>query len=644
MTNKYGNITENYLTSGRYHKPILHLDIEVLPHWWSIVTRHNGKSHKYRSDKITEQQFKRLFRKIKKSIITAYNGKYYDFKILYAIENGLKPELIFEMSDALINNKGESDNYLIKPYLTYSYWNKYNFIDLFDDMTGSLKEHESNMGIAIKESTVSFKKENLTEKDKLELLKYNNHDVIAQEQFFIKRLNGYILPKLILAELYGLDPVKVMKDTNAKLTAKILNAKPLSKDLLIDRKYELPSHIEKYVKKFVPKEIVDIYLNNKMDDIGTKTIKANDFDNEIKFGKGGIHSIMSEYLRVTNKNCKLVLIDVRSYYPNLMIHFDFLSRAVQNRTLFPGIYQERLLAKLNKDKLLDKALKLILNTTFGASGQQYNDLFDPNNAWSVTITGQLLLYSLAKNLWLNAGAKIIQTNTDGIMVAVKEENYSKIKKLVTEWENMTKLEMDYEEIEVFAQANVNNYACKFTNGSTKVKGSLVMQALTADESAFEVVTWNNWDMRIVHEAVFKYLIYKVPIEKTIKSCKDLMMFISTTKTGRTYLNTYHYVNGKEIEVQKVNRVIAVKSNKLGTLKKFKMEKKRKPKKLTEKEWSNHPDSKITKPRYDKIGKISDHVYIMNDDMSKYKWNVWKDRIDYDFYIKTAKDKVKGWIR
>jgi DNA polymerase len=621
---KHGIITKDYLTSGKYHVPILHLDIEVLPHWWSIVIRHKGISKKYRSDTITPTQHTKLFQKINKSIITAYNGKRYDFKILYAIKDGLSPEKIYEISQAIIENDGESDNYLIKKYLTYSYWSVFDFIDLYDDITGTLKEHESNMGISILESTVPFGKENLTIKDKLDLLAYNEYDVIALEKLFIKRLNNYLLPKLILAERYHLDPVKVFKDTNAKLTAKILGAKPLPKYMLVDKLYKLPKNIETYVKTYVPSKILDIYLNTKMDRVGRKTINVKDFENKVKFGKGGLHSVMREYMRITNKNYKIFLIDVRSYYPNLMIWFDFLSNAVKNRETFPEIYDSRLISKANKNKLLDKALKLILNTTFGAQGQRYNPLYDPNNAWSITITGQLLLYSLAKEIYLHSNGKIIQTNTDGIVVAIQEKNIPKLEKIVSNWEDMTKLEMEYEEIEVFAQANVNNYACKFTNGKTKVKGGLVMQAITCDETAYEVVTFNNLDMRIVHEAVFRFLIYKEPIEKTIKKCTDLKMFLSTCKTGGTYKHTYHYVNGKKREVQKVNRVLAVKSKKLGTLKKFKIDN--------------------GKDRYDKIGKISEHCYIMNKNLSEYDWGIWKKRIDYNFYIKVAKDKVKGWLK
>ena len=66
------------------------------------------------------------------------------------------------------------------------------------------------------------------------------------------------------------------------------------------------------------------------------------------------------------------------------------------------------------------AIKLILNATYGAMKNQYNELFDPYRATSMCYLGQLLLTALAIRLH-DIGVTIIQTNTDGILTKNTEK-------------------------------------------------------------------------------------------------------------------------------------------------------------------------------------------------------------------------------
>ena len=71
------------------------------------------------------------------------------------------------------------------------------------------------------------------------------------------------------------------------------------------------------------------------------------------------------------------------------------------------------------------ALKLVVNTTYGALLNKYNDLFDPLMGRSVCITGQLFLMELAQHLYKDIpGLKIVQLNTDGIMVEYDRKDLS----------------------------------------------------------------------------------------------------------------------------------------------------------------------------------------------------------------------------
>ena len=84
-------------------------------------------------------------------------------------------------------------------------------------------------------------------------------------------------------------------------------------------------------------------------------------------------------------------------------------------------------AKAAGDKVTANALKLVVNTTYGASLNKYNDLFDPLMGRSVCITGQLFLLELANHLLADCSTlKVIQLNTDGIMVSFDDSEYEKV--------------------------------------------------------------------------------------------------------------------------------------------------------------------------------------------------------------------------
>jgi hypothetical protein len=63
---------------------------------------------------------------------------------------------------------------------------------------------------------------------------------------------------------------------------------------------------------------------------------------------------------------------------------------------------------------------------------KYNALYDEYNASSLCYLGQLLLAALSNKLYNLGNVKIIQTNTDGIIVKILKEDEKKIEKIVSE--------------------------------------------------------------------------------------------------------------------------------------------------------------------------------------------------------------------
>lgn len=182
-----------------------------------------------------------------------------------------------------------------------------------------------------------------------------------------------------------------------------------------------------------------------------------------QFGFGGLHQALLNY-----GSKDLVNMDVASLYPSLLVEYKLMSRgAYKQPESYEEIYKTRLAAKRDGKKLLNEGLKLILNGSIGAMLSRFNPLYDTWSNSSVCVHGQLLLYILVKRLF-DAGFNIIQTNTDGIMIE-RQENVD-FMEICNKWQEETKLILEFDEIDILQQNNVNNYYCQFKGGYVKSKG------------------------------------------------------------------------------------------------------------------------------------------------------------------------------
>lgn len=99
-----------------------------------------------------------------------------------------------------------------------------------------------------------------------------------------------------------------------------------------------------------------------------------------------------------------------------MIEYNLLSRNVKDPSKYSQIRDTRIQFKKDNNPI-EKSLKLVLNSAYGACMDINNELYDPRQGMSICVNGQLLLLDLIEKVELEfkEEAEFIQGNTDGVM-------------------------------------------------------------------------------------------------------------------------------------------------------------------------------------------------------------------------------------
>lgn len=563
-------------------------DFEVFKYNWLVVFK-NLSTKEYTIIQDNPEELRKFYEDNKKALFFGFNNKNYDNVVFKGIMSDVDP---FEISRMII--EGKQPYYISKALGIKNY--KLNTMDLIQDMLGmSLKEAEGYMKMSIEESSVDFNlNRELTKEEIEETIFYCKHDVDATEKLLEKR-NGYIKSKLNLVRLFDLD-VSNLELTNANLCAKILNAhRNTFNDELI---YDLPSELILNNPEY--KKILNLYTNHDLD--YTNKLKVNIAGVEHLYAYGGLHGAIENFFY----KGEMWQIDATSYYPTLMIQYDYMSRNMKDPSKFEEIYNERIKAK-KVDKPKADALKLVINTTYGAMKAQFNNLYDAKMANQVCITGQLFLTDLIEKI--EPYCKLVQSNTDGILIIPydKEKILEEVKKV----EDRTRVRFEVDKCSGVWQKDVNNYIMTFEDGHVKVKGGYVGQ--------YQSSGIRNTG-RIIDVAVVEYFTKDISPIDTIMNCNDKYMFQLITKTGGTYNSTYWKKDNEDIKVNKVNRVYASKNDKYGNLYKTKIVEKNNEKVI----------------RKDSIANLPEHCVVDNND------KLTINDIDKKWYINMAMKRINDF--
>ena len=561
---------------------MLFYDFEVFKYDWLVVIKDTDS--KTTTTIVNDPgELKKFYEKHKSDIWAGYNSRSYDQYILKGILCDFNPS---DINNHIIVKKlgGWEYSSLLWKIPLYNY-------DVMTNKFLGLKQLEGFMGNNIKESDVSFTIDRkLTESELQEVIKYCEHDVEQTMQVFVNQIEEFN-SHMGLIKMFKL-PLKYINKTKAQLSAIILGADKIEHD--DEFEYEIVDTIQ--IHKY--KHILEWYKNPLNKDYKKK------LDIEIAgvphtFGWGGLHGAKTNY---TGEGI-FVNSDVGSFYPSLMLQYDFQSRNINDKTKFQNIYDTRMKLKHEGKKKEQAPLKIVLNSTYGAMKDKYNNLHDPRQANNVCINGQLMLLDLIEKL--EGRWELIQSNTDGVMFKLNsKDDLEEYENICNEWCSRTRMTLEHDIINKVIQKDVNNYLIVMENGKVKSKGAYVKELNNLDN-----------DLPIVNRALKDYFVKNIPVEETINNCYDLIEFQKIVKVSGKYKYALH--GDKKLD-EKVLRVFASRSkNDKGVYKVH-----------------NNKDTP------DKIANTPERCFIENNDINGVKTT---RRLDKQYYINLSKKRISDFI-
>ena len=496
--------------------------------WWLKKSESKPIVVTFVNDSFALREF---YDEYKENVFAGYNSRAYDQFLYKGIMNGGKAS---EISDKLI--EGDRGFQIIGKANSIPLQ---NYDCILQDK--SLKQLEGFMGDMIKETDVDFDIDReLTKEEIQQIIDYNIHDV-EETCKVLYYTYGDFEAIVTMIEMFELDK-KMFNKTKAQLTSNVLGA---VHNHTLDDEFEItiPENLR------MPKEyqyIVDWFTNpmNKayklplkddshQDNRQLHTIVANVPHD---YGYGGIHGCVDNVV----VEGILLIADVSSEYPSLMINENYYSRKLKEPKKFKVIRDRRLELKAKKDKR-QQPLKICINGAYGVLKDPHSDCYDPLMSNNVCISGQLYMTELIAKLGAVSGVSILQSNTDGVYTKLDSiEVLDKVKPILDEWQQRTKLEL---EVDVFEhgkliQKDVNNYILIDMNDKShyKSKGAYVKKLSPIDN-----------DLPIINKALIEYFVNDIPVEKTINECNDLIPFQKIIKLSSSYRKVL-YGNGETVKI------------------------------------------------------------------------------------------------
>ena len=449
-------------------------------------------------------------------------------------------ESVFRMSQIVIDKNSD-----FELWKEYKYARNFLSIDLLTMLYSkalrvSLKEMQVTMQYKNVEEFIVDWRQDLPEKDMDRLISYNINDVESTEELLYRCKNDLEL-RVSIEDEYGITCLSLDGvNTGMKiLEQEYIKHTGISKQILEQLRSPCDQiDLEKVIFPWISfnTPILKDLLKN-MKQLHNVSPGRKGYENTFVFGGmkvtvgvGGIHGDCGIEIIKPSEDEILLDSDVSSLYPSMIIEHNLYPPHLGKEFLetYTNIRTRRLEAKKNKIKVVDKTLKLSLNGLSGNLQNEHSWCYSPFTVMQIRINGQLLLLKLSEQL-LSIGCKLHQINTDGVLYTCKKAKYDELQRILKDWENLTKLKLETEEFIQFYQLAINDYFGLKSDNTIKKKGFFLTN----------VELGKGLSPKIIPEAIINYFIDNIPVEETIKSCRDIRKFLQAEKTGKQWTVEYN---------------------------------------------------------------------------------------------------------
>lgn len=574
-------------TSQKFPQGFVFYDFEVFPYDWLVVLIDPINKTK---DIICNEKgaLEKYYEEHKDMIWVGYNNLHYDVPILKGILLGFNPK---EVSDKIIVEQKSNYEIFGKVYDRFSKLKLLSY-DVYDGVN-SLKVLEGFMGNDIRETEVDFNTPRpLTQDEINQTCVYCIHDVEQTIEVFRRRIDDYNASVQII-NMFNL-PDECINKTKGQLTAMVVNC-------------ERKEHDDEFNITILPCIQLNKYAYIKewfLEACKNKDYKAK-LETEVcgiphQFGWGGLHGAANKPIY---RKGRIFHIDVTSYYPSMMIEWGFLTRNSKTPEKFKEVYDTRVALKKAGKKKEQAPFKIILNSQYGITKDKFSEAYDPVQANNICVNGQLMLLDLLEHL--EGHASIIQSNTDGIILQVRDNDQAEaeMKAICKDWMERTRMGLGNDTITEIWQKDVNNYVFKFTNASLERKGAYVKELSELD-----------YDLPIVNEALVSYMDKGIPVEDTINHCNEMIKFQKIVRVSSKYKYAIH--NGIKLN-GRTFRIYASNNFNDGCIGRCKFE----------------------GANVDKFGNTPEHCFIYNEDIHNCGMSI---KLDKKWYINLAKKRLEDF--
>ncbi len=246
------------------------------------------------------------------------------------------------------------------------------------------------------------------------------------------------------------------------------------------------------------------------------------------YGLGGIHGATSCGVYEAKPGWTIMTSDVTSFYPNLAIKNKFAPEHLPKEEfceLYEWIFEER--KKIPKKDPKNYVYKIILNSTYGLTGDENSFLYDPKMTMQITINGQLLLSMLYEMICEEIPDAIpLMQNTDGLETMIPTLAVGKYMDICARWEQLTQLSLEHDQYKKMIIRDVNNYIAISQDDKVKCKGAFEWEDLDKKKVA---VFHKNKSFLIIPKAIYAYFVHGTKPETFLAQNREITDYCAGVK-------------------------------------------------------------------------------------------------------------------